>query len=119
MGDRAHDPEHPPFEAQYAVRKTLPNSPSIDEISTTAETGPALRNGWIIIREIIAATGRLTLSAESHSSSSTKSTGIAPDTPAAWTKPPSDPRASATPGTAASMADVSATSTTDHAATAP
>ena len=69
-------------------------------MNTTAEPGPERRNGSIRARQIITPARRFTLSVASQSSSSMKSTGIAPDTPAAWTNPPSEPRAVSASGTA-------------------
>src|ERR1035437_3023272 len=97
----------------------LPKRPSIDEISTTAEPGPATRNGSSSALEMMAAALTLVFRVVSHKASSMKSTGIGPDTPAAWTNPPSEPSAVAAFGTSASMAAESVTSTTDHVTMAP
>ena len=45
LGDRAHDAEHPTLRCAVGGEEGLPNSPSMDEMSTTAEPGPASRNG--------------------------------------------------------------------------
>ncbi len=97
----------------------LPNRPSMDEISTAADPGRASRNGGIRWRLMTAAARRLTLRVASHTASSMSSTVAAPETPAAWTNPPSDPSAAAAEGTAPATADESDTSTTSAWAATP
>ena len=97
----------------------LPNRPSIEEISTAAEPGPAWRNGSSRRRESITAARRFTLRVASHTSSSMSSTTATPGIPAAWTKPPRVPSSAAARATAASSPEVSATSTADQWAADP
>ena len=41
LGERTHDPEDPTLRGAVGGEHVLPNSPSIDEMSTAAEPGPA------------------------------------------------------------------------------
>ena len=68
---------------------------------------------------MMAAARRLTLRVSSQMASSMSSTVAAPDTPAAWTNPPSEPSEAAASATAAAIESDTATSTTAAWATTP
>ena len=52
-------PSTPPFDAQYAVSIALPKRPSIEEMNTAAEPGPASRKGSRRAFEIMAAAAQV------------------------------------------------------------
>src|SRR5665213_532259 len=91
----------------------------MEEMRTAADPGPAARKEGSRYRLMMAAARRLMLRVASQMASSMSSTVAAPDTPAAWTNPPSEPRAAADSSTAAAMSGDSATSTIAAWATTP
>ena len=112
VGDRTHDAE------DAALRRAVRGQEDAAEQSLDrgdehdGRSRARLRKGSMSARQIITPARRLMSRVLSQSSSSMRSSGTAPETPAPCTKPPSEPSACSTGGTAAWTACVSATSIT-------